>query len=234
MCMYMVCVYVWCVCVHGICVCVMCVYVGCVYVGCVYVGCVCVYMWQGCVCALCVCTWCGMGNIKNQIQPKAPWLSRKERQDSLGTKAGVFSMSPVRKGSLWFWADLLPWDGTKMHHKQSRRAAYTRNFAVWLSGRGGPCDPTQSYLSVPGRRHPQYSTLQVTNAIYCCSVAQSCQTLCNPVDCRPPGFPVLHCLLELAQIHVHWVAFLRGFLCGHLRVDGIWCLNGVLLITMFH
>ena len=27
----------------------------------------------------------------------------------------------------------------------------------------------------------------------------------NPMDCSPPGFPVLHCPLEFAQIHVHWV-----------------------------
>ena len=30
--------------------------------------------------------------------------------------------------------------------------------------------------------------------------------LCNPMDCSMPGFPVLHCLLELAQTHVHWVS----------------------------
>ena len=38
------------------------------------------------------------------------------------------------------------------------------------------------------------------------SVAQSCPTLCNPMDCSMPGFPVLHCLLEFAQTHVHWVS----------------------------
>ena len=32
---------------------------------------------------------------------------------------------------------------------------------------------------------------------YCCSVTQSCPTLCNPMDCSMPGFPVLHCLLEI-------------------------------------
>ena len=37
------------------------------------------------------------------------------------------------------------------------------------------------------------------------SVAQSCPTLCNPIDYSTPGFPVLHQLLELAQTHVHWV-----------------------------
>ena len=35
-----------------------------------------------------------------------------------------------------------------------------------------------------------------------CSVAQWCPTLCNRMDCSMPGFPVLHCLLELAQTHV--------------------------------
>ena len=37
------------------------------------------------------------------------------------------------------------------------------------------------------------------------SVAQSCPTLCNPIDCSTPGFPVLHQLSEFAQIHVHQV-----------------------------
>ena len=29
--------------------------------------------------------------------------------------------------------------------------------------------------------------------------------LCDPMDCSPPGFPVLHYLLLFAPIHVHWV-----------------------------
>ena len=40
----------------------------------------------------------------------------------------------------------------------------------------------------------------------CCSVAQSCPTLCDPMDCSTPGFPVLHQLPELAQTHIHWVS----------------------------
>ena len=38
-----------------------------------------------------------------------------------------------------------------------------------------------------------------------CSVAQLCLSLCNPMDCSTPGFPVLHCLPEFAHTHVHWV-----------------------------
>ena len=30
--------------------------------------------------------------------------------------------------------------------------------------------------------------------------------LCDPMDCSTPGLPVLHYLLELAQIHVHRVS----------------------------
>ena len=30
--------------------------------------------------------------------------------------------------------------------------------------------------------------------------------LCIPVKCSTPGFPVLDCLLVLAQTHVHWVS----------------------------
>ena len=29
--------------------------------------------------------------------------------------------------------------------------------------------------------------------------------LCDPMDCSPPGFPVLHHLPELSQTHIHWV-----------------------------
>ena len=36
----------------------------------------------------------------------------------------------------------------------------------------------------------------------CCSIAQSCPTLCNRMDCSTPGFPVLHHLPEFAQTHV--------------------------------
>ena len=39
----------------------------------------------------------------------------------------------------------------------------------------------------------------------CCSVARSCPTLCDLMDCSTPGSSVLHCLPEFAQIHVHWV-----------------------------
>ena len=38
------------------------------------------------------------------------------------------------------------------------------------------------------------------------SVPQSCPTLCDPMDCGTPGFPIYHQLPEFAQTHVHWVS----------------------------
>ena len=51
--------------------------------------------------------------------------------------------------------------------------------------------PFQLTIPVPDRR------------VSCCSVAESCPTLCNPMDSSMPGFPVLHCLLKFSQAHVH-------------------------------
>ena len=38
------------------------------------------------------------------------------------------------------------------------------------------------------------------------SVTQACLTLCDPMDCSMPGFPVHHQLLESTQTHVHRVS----------------------------
>jgi len=43
--------------------------------------------------------------------------------------------------------------------------------------------------------------------VYCCcfSVTKLCPTLCDPMNCSTPGFPVFHYLPVFAQTHVHWV-----------------------------
>ena len=46
----------------------------------------------------------------------------------------------------------------------------------------------------------------ILNVADTCSVAKSCLTLCEPMSCSTPGFPVLHYLLELAHTHAHWVS----------------------------
>ena len=53
----------------------------------------------------------------------------------------------------------------------------------------------------PGKLSPfiQFSSVQFS------SVAQSCPTLCHPMNRSMPGLPVHHQLLEFTQTHVHQV-----------------------------
>ena len=53
------------------------------------------------------------------------------------------------------------------------------------------------------------------------SVAQSCPTLCNPMDCSMPGLPVHHQLLELAQTHVHELVMPSNLCRSHLFLPSI-------------
>ena len=48
-------------------------------------------------------------------------------------------------------------------------------------------------------------TLRIESSLFqgCCSVAQLCLTLCDPMGASTPGFPVLYHLLEFVQTQVH-------------------------------
>ena len=59
--------------------------------------------------------------------------------------------------------------------------------------------------SAPGPAHSKLKT-QESQGICCCLVAKSCPTLCDPMDCSTPVFPVHHHLLEFVQALVHWVS----------------------------
>ena len=54
------------------------------------------------------------------------------------------------------------------------------------------------------KNHKRFDFL--TNANQIRSVAQSCPTLCNPMNRSTPGLPVSHQLPEFTQTHVHWVS----------------------------
>ena len=45
----------------------------------------------------------------------------------------------------------------------------------------------------------------MTNLVQFSSVAQSCPTLCNPMNRSTPGLPIHHQLPEFTQTHVHQV-----------------------------
>ena len=45
----------------------------------------------------------------------------------------------------------------------------------------------------------------LSSSVQFSSVAQSCPTLCDPMNCSTPGLPVQHKLPEFTQTHVHGV-----------------------------
>ena len=47
--------------------------------------------------------------------------------------------------------------------------------------------------------------MDVNRSVQFSSVAQSCLTLCNPMNCSTPGLPVHHQLQESTHTHIHWV-----------------------------
>ena len=49
------------------------------------------------------------------------------------------------------------------------------------------------------------SILKSRDSVQLSSIAQSCLTLCNPMNCSTPGLPVHHQLPESTQTHVHRV-----------------------------
>ena len=101
-----------------------------------------------------------------------------------------FSISPSNEysGLISFrigWLELLVVQGTLksfcQHH--SSKASFLQCSAFFM------VQISHSYMT--------------TGKIYCCcSVTQSCLTLCDATNCSMPGFPVLHYQLKFAQTHV--------------------------------
>ena len=70
-----------------------------------------------------------------------------------------------------------------------------------IAGRSLPSEPLRKpiYVCI-------YTHICVCICLFVCSIAQSCRTLCDPMDCSTTGLPVLHHVPELAQTHAHWVS----------------------------
>ena len=66
--------------------------------------------------------------------------------------------------------------------------------------------PLYTYLEEQYTTTQFFNQIKMTTSVQFSSVAQSCLTLCNPMDCSTPGFPVHHQLSEFTQTHVHWVS----------------------------
>ena len=65
------------------------------------------------------------------------------------------------------------------------------------SERTPPTSPLTKQRKMQRFQSRKFSSMQ--------SVAQSCPTLCDPMNHSTPGLPVHHQLLEFTPTHVHWV-----------------------------
>ena len=77
---------------------------------------------------------------------------------------------------------------------------FVEDFSLWSN--------TSLFLSMFNMNLNVYSPVFKYRIICrcCCSVAKSCLSLYNPMDCSMPISSVLHYLPKFAQIHVHWVS----------------------------
>ena len=66
--------------------------------------------------------------------------------------------------------------------------------------------------------------VQFSHLSNCCSVAQSCPVLWDPMGCSTPGFPVLHCLRKFLQFMTNESMMLSNHInscCPHLLLPSI-------------
>ena len=110
---------------------------------------------------------------------------------------------------LWHWLSLgLEWKLTFSHpvatSEFSKLLAYwvytftASCFRIWNSSTGIPSPPLAFFVVMLSKAH-------FTSHSRISSVAHSCRTLCDPMNCSTPGLLVHHQLLEFTQTHVHRV-----------------------------
>ena len=91
------------------------------------------------------------------------------------------------------------------------------HFNTWTLSPRVPSVPRKSVNLFQWRHFPTLTTPEISQMLvptslrklmmlWFSSVTQSCPTLCDPMDCSMPGFPVHYQLLKLAQAHVHRVS----------------------------
>ena len=116
-----------------------------------------------------------------------------------------FSISPSNENSglISFridWFDLLAVQGTLksllQHHRS--KASFLWHSAFFTVQLSYPYMTTGKTIVLTRRTLVGKVMFLLLNML-----SQSCPTICDPMDCSLPGFPVLHHLPELAQTHVH-------------------------------
>ena len=158
-------------------------------------------MWgakQSLCCSVLSCVWLFVTLWTIAHQALCPWpFSRQEYWSrSPCPPPGDLPNPGIKPRSPALQADSLPSEpsGKFKNTGVGSLSLLQENFLTQESTQGLPHCRQIHYQLSNREAVPQFSSL-----------TQLCPTLCNPLDCITPGFPVHHQLPELAQTHVHWV-----------------------------
>ena len=111
-----------------------------------------------------------------------------------------------------------PWKGTKVTFDEQLRGPYliletevniNSDKSCWLYGPLTWWNENGSYTSavfLPKTQNPSIIMKELSHSVQFSSVAQSCPTLCDLMNCSTPGLPVHHQLPEFTQTHVHRIS----------------------------
>ena len=165
-----------------------------------------------------------MSNYSPPSDPRVLWpgleLRLSSPTDRCAKRVGVRTVLhlhspceiPFKVTPLWWKKDLIP--GCSLHFLYPKFQQSMRSWCYVPR----PCPKEENCWPAGERVVPPrelgwapeamiVSFLQTTSLWLSgsCSVAQSCLTLCDPMNCSTPGLPVHHQLPESTQTHVHWV-----------------------------
>ena len=109
------------------------------------------------------------------------------------------------------------WSKSEEEKQTLRINTYIWNLERWYwqtytQGSSRDTDVENRLVDTAGERESRTNREHRHIYIQFSSVAQSCLTLCDPMDCSTPGHPVHHQLPEFNQTHVHWVVMWSSYL----------------------
>ena len=101
------------------------------------------------------------------------------------------------------WLSVTPWTGFSVHGFFKTRVV---EWVAISSSRGSSLPRDKICVTCIDRWLLYHWATWQAHLLGISSVTQSCPSLCDPVDCSTPVFPVHHQLPELTQTHVHLVS----------------------------
>ena len=144
--------------------------------------------------------WMWMWNFLYWIQVMINWNNNGVQFRQINMELGVHWGSGLRQISA-----LRTWTFCVLYQTQGHRQPYSEHHLPATTSRPTSRSPLVSMQPFWITTSPYLTTPLLLAGSNYCSVAQLYPTLCDPMDCSMPGFPVLHYLPAFTQTHIHWV-----------------------------